>query len=73
MKLKVVLTRQGWRIRLCRLLWSRGKPGAGGYSAAFSLGLSPRLFRWQPECYGWIACLFGVRVHYQRSYGGVIT
>jgi hypothetical protein len=58
-------------LRLCRLVWDRGIVGDGkGYSVKLSLGLRPALLHWRREWDGWLATLFGVRVHFCRSYGG---
>ena len=60
--------------RIARLVWHRGTVGDGaGYSNKLSLSLWPRLFRWQRGSDGWTVVLFGVRVHYARSYGGVFV
>lgn len=57
--------------RVARLVWDRGTVGDGtGYSVKLSVALAPRLFRFRRELEGWILTLFGVRVHYARSYGG---
>lgn len=72
------------RICLTRLRWERGKVGDGkGYSAKLSISLcfEPRdlwvgLF-WSPsghqEWMAWLCLLpaLPIRVHFQRSYGGV--
>lgn len=62
-------------LRLCRLVWRRGEPGrpGGGYSAKLSLAVVPSLFRFTTEFHGWAVTLLGLRVHYQRSYGGWIV
>lgn len=60
-------------LRMGRLCWANGKPGqpGGGYSASLSMGLTPRLFRFQRGLLGeWALTLLGVRVHHKRSYGG---
>ncbi|RWQ35525.1 MAG: hypothetical protein EOS20_18645 [Mesorhizobium sp.] len=58
--------------RLFRLLWERGTPGDGkGYSNKLAVALWPKLFTLQRESPGEILIgLFGLRVHYSRSYGG---
>lgn len=60
--------------RLFRVVRSVGKVGDGvGYSTKTSLSLAPRLFSFRRECEGWMATLFGVRLHHQRSYGGIFV
>lgn len=72
MKLKFVLRRQQRLIRLFRLMWQRGIMGNGvGYSAMFSVGLYPRLFRWERSRDEWRLWFCGLRLHWQRSFGGI--
>lgn len=63
--------------RLFRVIWRRGKgPGVGApdnYDAMVTVALSRRLFRWVRECDGWRLWVFPFRLHYERSYGGVIV
>ena len=60
-------------LRLGRLVWARGKMMHGGYTAKLSLALTPRLFQFSREWkYSFCLTLLGVRLHYERSYGGVI-
>lgn len=68
-------TIQGF-LRVGRLMWERGTPGDGsGYSVKLSFALDPRIF--QPlrtdALSDWRLTVFGLRVHYCRSYGGVFT
>lgn len=60
--------------RLFRICWERGNgPGFGdGYSAKLSAALDAALYRWPESDAGcdWRFTLFGVRIHYCRSYGG---
>lgn len=75
MKLKPMFTvDQFWRVRLFRIIWERGVVGDGqGYSAFFSVSLEPRLWRHERPLYGWAYTILGLRLHYQRSYGGSYT
>lgn len=59
--------------RLARFVWQRGTvgDGSGGYSAKFTVGLTPRLFCFGREYAGWRLALCGLRLGYQRSYGGI--
>lgn len=60
--------------RVCRFLWTRGKVGDGkGYSAKFSVGLERRLIGFERGYAEWHLWLVGIRLHYQRAYGGVIV
>ncbi len=61
--------------RIGRFLWHRGRPGCpgGGFSAKFSVAMTPRLFAWEKGWHSLALTLFGVRAHYQRSYGGWIV
>lgn len=56
--------------RLFRVMWERGRPGFGGYSAKFSVALTPRLLLFTRQPNGWLVTVLGVRLHYARSYGG---
>lgn len=59
--------------RLCRFLWERGTRGERGwYSAKFSVALRPSLFHFGTGYGEWFLTVLGVRMHYQRAYGGVI-
>ena len=57
-------------LRVVRVMWERGEAGRGGWSTKLSLGLEPALFSRGKETYGWLVTVLGVRLHYQRSYGG---
>lgn len=61
--------------RICRVCWERGRPGfpGGGYSAKLSVAWDWRLFRLPKSDAGsdWRFTIFGIRLHYCRSYGGV--
>lgn len=59
-------------LRLCRLMWRRGVCGNGkGYSTKLSVALVPVPFRVASAWDGWAVTVAGVRVHLQRSYGGI--
>ena len=61
-------------LRLFRLVWRWGCVGDGvGYSAKLSFGLTPTIFGAQKEFGGWRVIFLGLRVHLQRSWGGVIV
>lgn len=76
MRLKLVLT---WspeekKVRICRLLWSRGVVGDGkGYSCGLSLNLVPHLFMVRREWNSWRITFLGVGLHFQKAYGGHIV
>lgn len=61
--------------RIVRILWERGIPGkpGGGYSAKLAVGIGPRLFsRIERDALtDWRFTIFGIRLHYNRSYGGI--
>lgn len=59
-------------VRLGRIMWERGTIGDGeGYSAKLSLALRPVLFGWSRTAYPeWMLTVAGLRIHYQRAYGG---
>lgn len=60
-------------LRLGRLVWARGQLMKGGYTAKLSLALTPKLFHFSREWkYSFWLVLLGVRLHYERSYGGAI-
>jgi hypothetical protein len=59
-------------LRLARFTWTRGQVGDGqGYSAKFTVGLCLRLFCFGRTYAGWRLALCGLRLGYQRSYGGI--
>lgn len=61
-------------LRLARFVWQTGKVGDGsGYSSKFTLGLRPALFGFRREWDGWLLTVCGLRLHYQRSYGGIFA
>lgn len=61
-------------LRLARLMWQRGKVGDGvGYSAKLSIGLRPAIFAFHRDWDGWRLTVLGVRLHHQRSYGGIFV
>lgn len=63
--------------RIARICWERGEPGkpGGGYSAKFSIALTPRIFRWieRDATTDWRVTILGIRLHYSRSYGGIFA
>ena len=61
--------------RLFRVLWQRGTVGDGsGYSVKLSFALTPKLFLWHRDARTDRLCVFlGIRVHYVRSYGGIMV
>jgi len=60
-------------LRVCRVMWERGTVGDGkGYSAKLSLALRPVIFGWKRTSYPeWMLTVAGIRIHYQRAYGGI--
>lgn len=58
--------------RLVRVMWERGSPGFGGYSAKFTVAFQPAFFRcWKRDAAtDWRLTFLGLRLHYCRSYGG---
>ena len=66
------LDRTSRMLRLARLLWQRGAIGDGrGYSSSLSLALRPKVFERRRERDGWLLTLACIRLHYQRSWGGI--
>lgn len=62
--------------RVVRLLWVRGKVGDGtGYSAKLSIALDASIFRGveRDSKTDWRLTVLGVRLHYNRSYGGIMV
>lgn len=57
--------------RIFRIMWYRGKWGKGGYSAKLSFAFRPRFFLIVDEFEGYDVTILGIRIHYQRSYGGI--
>lgn len=60
-------------LRLFRVMWTRGKVGmpGGGYSAKFSVALRPSLLSFHREFDEWLLTILGVRLHFQKSHGGL--
>lgn len=59
--------------RLFRVMWERGEVGNpnGGYSAKLAVGVAPKLASYHRDAtHDWLVIIFGLRVHYSRSYGG---
>lgn len=76
MTFKTVFRRDGRLIRLCRVVWNRGTVGDGrGYSCKLSLGLSPYMFYYANgrEIHSLMLIVCGIRVHFQKSFGGIFT
>ena len=64
--------------RLFRFIWRRGKgPGHGSpanYDAELTVALCPPWrIGFRRECDGWRCLSLGIRLHHERSYGGVIV
>lgn len=62
-------------LRLGRAMWQRGTVGDGnGYSVKLSIALQPAVLRWRRDAgREWCLTLAGVRIHYQRAYGGIFA
>lgn len=76
MKFKYVFRKAHNRnlFRLFRIIYKRGLgAGHGGnnYHVSVSLGLIPKLISFNKDIDEFMFTLFGFRVHYQRSYGGI--
>lgn len=61
------------KLRLFRLLWSRGQLGHGGYSAKLSVSLVPKLIGLRLSIFGWRFTIAGIQLHHLRAYGGTIV
>lgn len=63
--------------RLCRVMWEQGTVGFDnkGYSAKLSFALDPAIFRWwvRDAKTDWRFTALCLRIHYCRSYGGVVA
>ncbi len=59
------------RLRLMCFTWATGDDPLvpGWHSSSLSIGLSPRLFAWTPELWGWALTICGLRIHRKRAYG----
>ena len=80
MRLKRVLRydRDNKLFRLGRFIWRRGKgPGHGApanYDAELTVALCPPWWvGWRRETDGWRLWFFGLRLHHEKSFGGVIV
>lgn len=80
MRLKTVFRWDGGSklYRLFRVIWRRGKgPGVGApdnYDAELTVAVCPPWrVGFRRECDGWRLWLFGLRLHRETSYGGVIV
>ena len=64
--------RKSKMLRAARVVWQRGKVGDGtGYSTKLSLALHPRLFSFHRDWSETIIVIAGIRIHHQRSWGGI--
>lgn len=58
-------------IRLFRVFRHVGRVGDGvGFSEMVSLAVVPCLLRHEREMRGWCLTILGLRVHYQKDFGG---
>ena len=76
MKVKIVMRKDTRRplLSLFRLLWTHGVVGDGkGYSAKLSFAMIPRIVYWRRDRFEWLLIVMGLRIHYRRSYGGIIV
>ena len=58
------------KLRLFRIVRWMEPVGNGGYSTMLSVALVPRWFRVWADGADWCITLLGVRLHWQRSWGG---
>lgn len=62
------------KLRLFRLLWTRGTVGDGrGYSAKLSVSFVAYAFGWTREYFGWRVTVMGLQFHHLRAFGGTIV
>lgn len=62
------------KLRMLRILWTRGIVGDGmGYSAKLSISFVAYAFGWATEFLGWRLTVMGLQLHYMRAYGGIIV
>jgi hypothetical protein len=64
------------KLRLFRLLWTRGLvgDGKGGHSAKLAISFVAHAFGFQyDKHFGWRITVMGLQVHHLRSYGGTIV
>src|SRR5207253_2573849 len=75
MKIKPVFTydSQQKQVRVFRCLWQRGTVGDGeGFSAQLSVSLLPSVGSFQRAWHDIAVVILGLRLHYKRSYGGML-
>lgn len=60
------------KLRLFCFTWATGMETTteGWHSSSFAVSLWPKLFKVQPELWGWCVTVLGVRLHRKRAYGG---
>jgi len=76
MKIKKVMSCDASRLlyRIGRIVWQKGCVGDGkGFSAKISLALTPLFFKKKFSFNERELCIFGVRIHYVKSYGGILS
>lgn len=62
------------KFRLFRVMWERGMVGDGvGYSAKVVLSLVPAIASYSINSSELRVTLFGLSLHYRRSYGGIFV
>lgn len=72
MKLRLINTWDGFTYRLFALTRVVGKVGDGnGFSERYSLGLARCMFHVERGFYDFRFILFGLKFHWNRSYGGI--
>lgn len=61
------------KLRLFRVMWSRGVVGKGGYSAKIAVSLWPKLFHFERDFNEWRITVLGISIHRKLSYGGIFA
>jgi hypothetical protein len=69
--IKFFRTWDGRVLRLGRFVFHRGRPGlGGGWSAKFTWALTPKLFHFSRDRFGWMLVVLGIRLHHRWTFGG---
>lgn len=60
------------KLRLFKWTWATGEDSSvkNWHSSAFKISLCLKVFKYEPELWGWVLTILGIRLHRKRAYGG---
>jgi hypothetical protein len=64
--------KENFKLRLFRWTWATGDDPKikNWHSSSFAISLWPKIFKYDPELWGWAITILCLRLHRKRAHGG---